>query len=114
MKLIMSWLKMRIMCAFLTGLEQQGSVRSWLKPFLRGQNEAEGARVIAKHLPARIDLHTTVFSATLKGKQEVVVPAFKVKALRATGAGDAWCACNILGDHNGLSDECRLMLANAC
>ncbi len=73
----------------------------------------EAARVLAKHLPARIDLHTTVFSATLKGKKEVVVPAFKVKALRATGAGDAWCAGNILGDHNGLSDECRLLLANA-
>ena len=73
----------------------------------------EAARVLAKHLPARIDLHTTVFSATLKGKREVVVPTFKVKVLRATGAGDAWNAGNILGDHNGLSDECRLMLANA-
>ena len=73
----------------------------------------EAARVLAKHLPARIDLHTTVFSATLDGKKEVVVPAFKVKALRATGSGDAWCAGNILGDHNGLSDECRLLLANA-
>ena len=58
-------------------------------------------------------MHTTVFSATLKGKSEVVVPTFKVKVLRATGAGDAWNAGNILGDHNGLSDECRLTLANA-
>lgn len=73
----------------------------------------EAARVLAKHLSARIDLHTTAFSATLKGKREVVVPTFKVKVLRATGAGDAWCAGNLLGDHNGLSDECRLMLANA-
>ena len=73
----------------------------------------EAARVLAKHVPARIDLHTTEFSATLKGKHEVVVPTFKVKVLRATGAGDAWNAGNILGDHNGLSDECRLMLANA-
>jgi sugar/nucleoside kinase (ribokinase family) len=73
----------------------------------------EAARILAKHLPARIDLHTTVFSATLKGKTEVVVPTFKVKVLRATGAGDAWNAGNILGDRNGLSDECRLMLANA-
>jgi ribokinase len=73
----------------------------------------EAARVLAKCLPARIDLHTTVFSATLKGKKEVVVPTFKVNVLRATGAGDAWNAGNILGDHNGLSNECRLMLANA-
>jgi ribokinase len=73
----------------------------------------EAARVLAKHIPARIDLHTTEFSATLKSKDEVVVPTFKEKVLRATGAGDAWNAGNILGDHNGLSDECRLMLANA-
>ena len=73
----------------------------------------EAARVLAKHLHARIDLHTRFFSASLKGKHEVVVPAFRVKVLRATGAGDSWCAGNILGDHNGLSDECRLMLANA-
>ncbi|MGD0994501.1 MAG: PfkB family carbohydrate kinase [Candidatus Bathyarchaeia archaeon] len=73
----------------------------------------EAARVLAQHLPARIDLHTTVFSATLKGKTETAVPTFKVKVLRATGAGDAWNAGNILGDRNGLSDECRLMLANA-
>jgi sugar/nucleoside kinase (ribokinase family) len=73
----------------------------------------EAARVLAKVFPARIDLHTTAFSATFKGKKEVVVPAFKVKVFRATGAGDAWDAGNILGDHNGLSDESRLMLANA-
>ena len=73
----------------------------------------QAARVLAKHFPARIDLHTTVFSATLKGKTETSVPTFKIKPLRATGAGDAWNAGNILGDRNGLSDECRLMLANA-
>ena len=73
----------------------------------------EAARVLAKHLPARIDLHTTVFSATFTKKKEVVVAAFKVKVLRATGAGDAWNAGNILGDGNALSDEGRLALANA-
>jgi sugar/nucleoside kinase (ribokinase family) len=73
----------------------------------------ESARVLAKHLHARIDLHTTAFSATLRGKTEVVAPTFKIKVLRATGAGDAWAAGNIIGDHTGLSDECRLTLANA-
>ncbi len=73
----------------------------------------EAARVLAKHLSARIDLHTTAFSATFTKKSEVVVPALKIKALRATGAGDAWNAGNILGDGNALSDECRLVLANA-
>jgi len=73
----------------------------------------ESARVLSKHLPSRIDLHTSAFSATLRGKTEVVSPTFKIKVLRATGAGDTWTAGNILGDHNGLSDECRLDLANA-
>ena len=73
----------------------------------------EAAIVLAKHLSSRIDLHTTVFSATFTKKSEVVVPTFKVKTLRATGAGDAWNAGNILGDANAASDECRLALANA-
>jgi len=73
----------------------------------------DAARVLAKHLPTRIDLHTTAFSATFTKKNEIIVPAFKIKALRATGAGDAWNAGNILGDGNALSDECRLALANA-
>jgi ribokinase len=83
------------------------------KHFAFAELAMEAARILAKHLAARIDLHTTVFSATLKGKTEIAVPTFKVKVLRATGAGDAWTAGNILGDRNGLSDECRLMLANA-
>ena len=73
----------------------------------------ESARILARHLSARIDLHTTAFSASLKGKSEVRVSSFKVEVLRATGAGDAWDAGNIIGDRNGLSDECRLLLANA-
>jgi sugar/nucleoside kinase (ribokinase family) len=73
----------------------------------------ESARVLAKRLSARIDLHTTEFSATITKKHEAVVPTFKVEALRATGAGDAWDAGNIVGDGNALSDECRLTLANA-
>lgn len=73
----------------------------------------ESARFLAKHMSARIDLHTTAFSATFTKQGETVVPAFKVSALRATGAGDAWDAGNIFADGNGLSDECRLTLANA-
>jgi sugar/nucleoside kinase (ribokinase family) len=73
----------------------------------------EAARVLAKNFSARIDLHTTLFSATVKGSHEVVVPTFKIEVYRATGAGDAWNAGNIYAEHNGLSDACRLMLANA-
>jgi len=73
----------------------------------------QAARILAKSLKSRIDLHTTVFSATLKGDQELVVPAFMINVFRATGAGDAWTAGNIMGDFYNLSDESRLMFANA-
>lgn len=73
----------------------------------------ESARILAKHLLARVDLHTTSFSATFTKKGESIVPVFKVPVLRATGAGDAWNAGNILGDACRLSDGCRLTLANA-
>ena len=73
----------------------------------------ESAKILASHLPARVDLHTTTFSATFSKKNETVVPAFNVPVLRATGAGDAWNAGNILGDAYGLSDGGRLTLANA-
>lgn len=73
----------------------------------------ESARVLASHISARVDLHTTSFSATFTKKGETVVPVFQVPVLRATGAGDAWNAGNILGDAHGLSDGCRLTLANA-
>jgi sugar/nucleoside kinase (ribokinase family) len=73
----------------------------------------EAARVIAAQVSARIDLHTTSFSASFKEGGKTVVPAFKAPVLRATGAGDAWNAGNILGDAHDLPDNCRLALANA-
>jgi sugar/nucleoside kinase (ribokinase family) len=73
----------------------------------------ECARVLAKHLQARIDLHTTTFAGSFTRKNEVTVPAFRVQVLRSTGAGDAWNAGNILGDALDLPDACRLTLANA-
>ncbi|MEM3725848.1 MAG: carbohydrate kinase family protein [Candidatus Bathyarchaeia archaeon] len=73
----------------------------------------ESARTLAKNLSARIDLHATSFAATFTKKKETFIPSFKVPVLRATGAGDAWNAGNIIGSACGLSDGCRLMLANA-
>jgi len=73
----------------------------------------ECARILAKHLSARVDLHTSLFAGSFAKDNEVVVPAFSVSALRSTGAGDAWNAGNIFGDALGLPDSCRLTLANA-
>ncbi|MEM3640901.1 MAG: carbohydrate kinase family protein [Candidatus Bathyarchaeia archaeon] len=78
------------------------------------ESAKESAKLLAKHLQTRIDLHTTSFSATFTKSGEIAaVPAFKVPVLRATGAGDAWNAGNIVGDAYRLSDGARLALANA-
>jgi len=71
------------------------------------------ARFLARRLHARVDLHATTFSATFTKRGETIVPAFNVNAFRATGAGDAWDAGNIIAYGNDLSDDCRLTLANA-
>lgn len=73
----------------------------------------ECARALAKHLSARVDLHTTAFAGSFTRENEVVLPAFSVSGLRSTGAGDSWNAGNIYGDSLKIPDSCRLTLANA-
>jgi len=73
----------------------------------------ECARVLAKHVSARVDLHTTAFAGSFTRENEVVLPAFSVSGLRSTGAGDTWNAGNIYGDALKLPDSCRLTMANA-
>lgn len=85
-------------------------LRQKLKP---DELAIECARILAKHLSARIDLHTTAFAGSFTRKTEALVPAFKVQVLRSTGAGDSWNAGNIFGDALNIPDTCRLALANA-
>lgn len=73
----------------------------------------ECAKILTNKITSRIDLHTTVFSATFMKNRSTSVPIFKVKALRATGAGDAWNAGNIYADANNFPDDLRLLFANA-
>lgn len=78
-----------------------------------GELAKESAKFLAQKISARVDLHTTRFSATATKNRIAVVSTFNVPVLRVTGAGDAWNAGNILGDAFKLSDEGRLLLANA-
>jgi len=71
------------------------------------------ARTLARHLPARVDLHTTAFSGSFAQGNEIVVPTFGVTTLRSTGAGDSWNAGNLYADSLKLPDSCRLTMANA-
>jgi len=73
----------------------------------------ECARILAQKLPVRVDLHTSTFAGSFTDKSEAIVPAFSVPVLRATGAGDAWNAGNIIGNALALPDTCRLTFANA-
>ncbi len=73
----------------------------------------ECARILAKKLACRIDLHTTTYSATFTSHEETLIPAFKVNTLRATGAGDAWNAGNIYANINNFPTDLRLTFANA-
>jgi len=62
----------------------------------------------------RVDLHTKGYSASYYADKETNhIPAFEVEPKRLTGAGDAWNAGDILGEILGLTDELRLLLANA-
>jgi len=72
------------------------------------------ATLLAEHFSARIDLHTTAYSATFhKNRKTEIIPSFKVRTLRATGAGDSWNAGNIYAEQQGFSDKARLTFANA-
>ena len=71
------------------------------------------ARILARNLTARVDLHTGAFAGSFTREEEVIVPSFSVRPLWYTGAGDSWNAGNIIGDALKLPDSCRLTLANA-
>lgn len=73
----------------------------------------ECAKILAQRFTSRIDLHATTYSATFTKNESTVIPAFNVKALRATGSGDAWNAGNIYADANDFPVDLRLMFANA-
>ena len=73
----------------------------------------ECAKILAQKLTSRIDLHATTYSATFTKNKHTIVPSFKVKTLRATGAGDAWNAGNIYADANDFPVNERLTFANA-
>jgi ribokinase len=62
----------------------------------------------------RVDLHTKDYARCFhKNNESEKIPTFDVQSKRLTGAGDAWDAGNIFGDIIGLSDDLRLMIANA-
>jgi sugar/nucleoside kinase (ribokinase family) len=92
-------------------LDRKTFQKSKRKP--NSQLAIEAARILSMHLQCRVDLHTAGTSASFSKGGEVIVPSFDVPVLRATGAGDAWHAGNVLGYILRLPADCRLILANA-
>jgi len=79
----------------------------------RTQEEMISAAVLLKkRIPARIDLHTSLFSGSIRNNF-VVVPTMSLSTVyRSTGAGDAWNAANLFADLLGFADDERLLFAN--
>ena len=70
------------------------------------------AVLLKKKIPARIDLHTSLFSGSVHNNF-IVVPTMSLSTVhRSTGAGDAWNAANLFADLLGFADDERLLFAN--
>jgi sugar/nucleoside kinase (ribokinase family) len=70
------------------------------------------ALLLKKKIPARIDLHTSLFSGSIRSTS-IVVPTMLISTqYRSTGAGDAWNAANMFADLLGFADDERLLFAN--
>ncbi len=99
--------------AFCYASQLDDNVKSLQKRLKPDECAKKCARTLAENIAARVDLHTTTIAGSFTRNSEVIVPAFQVQVLRATGAGDAWNAGNIIGDAFNLPDRSRLTLANA-
>lgn len=70
------------------------------------------AETLKKNIPARIDLHTSLFSSSFH-TTSMVIPTLSLSTMyRLTGAGDAWNAGNIFADLLDFDDDERLLFAN--
>jgi sugar/nucleoside kinase (ribokinase family) len=80
----------------------------------RPNNAALAAgKVISTNTGAKIYLHTADYSASIRGDQITLVPAFAIVPRRGTGAGDSWNAGIMVADALGLTEEEGLLFGNA-
>jgi sugar/nucleoside kinase (ribokinase family) len=70
------------------------------------------ARLLKQRIPARLDLHTSIFSCSLDGSCTVIPTEKFSSIIRATGAGDSWNAGNLLATLLGFPTGERLAFAN--
>jgi sugar/nucleoside kinase (ribokinase family) len=70
------------------------------------------AHRLKRRVPAALSVHTERFSIHVDS-QLTMAPAFRVRPIRTTGAGDSWNGGNIAGILLDLPPAQRLLLANA-
>jgi ribokinase len=71
------------------------------------------AKALQRHVSATLDLHTRDVALSLAGGKIAEAKPPAAEGRRATGAGDAWNAGNLLGHLLGLPGTERLEVANA-
>lgn len=71
------------------------------------------AEAVKRRISARLEVHCSRFAVSLGNTDVAVIPAFRVRPLRTTGAGDSWNSGNIFGHILGLPAAERLLVANA-
>jgi sugar/nucleoside kinase (ribokinase family) len=91
----------------------ENELRYYSNSSCKTQEEIISAAVgLKKKIMARIDLHTSLFSSSIRNNC-IVVPTMSLSTVyRSTGAGDAWNAANIFADLLGFADDERLLFAN--
>ncbi len=87
--------------------------KKWQVPSDGHEQLIAAAQLISRETGVRVDLHTALFSATLYNDVSVIVPSFSVPVNFLCGAGDSWNAGDIYATLLSLTDNDRLMLANA-
>ena len=73
----------------------------------------EAGKAISVNTGAKIYLHTTEYSALIRGDEVTLVPAFAITPRRGTGAGDSWNAGIMVAEALELTKEEGLLFANA-
>ena len=91
----------------------ENELRYYGNSLCKTQEEMISAAVaLKKMIPARVDLHTSLFSGSFRNNF-IVVPAMSLsRVYRSTGAGDAWNAANLFADLLDFADDERLLFAN--
>jgi sugar/nucleoside kinase (ribokinase family) len=79
----------------------------------RRADAIQASKVISQNTGINVYLHTADYSASASRDEVAIAPAFDVKQLRGTGAGDTWNAGSIVAHHLGLTNEGSLLFANA-